>query len=128
MQKKFASRFIYLFYFIIFFFFLAFLKVYYPKTHQIKSFNSLDSSRPYRMLLENHTLRASRELFPPENHFQTCTTKIFFRKNIQILATWKATENMKFRLEYFCSRPSTYELNIKPKLFWAIIRNMFKVP
>ena len=80
MEKKFASRFIYLFYFIIFFFFLAFLKVYYPKTHQIKSFNSLDSSRPYRMLLENHTLRASRELFPPENHFQTCTTKIFSEK------------------------------------------------
>ena len=35
-----------------------------------------------------------------------------FQKNMQILETWKPTEDMKFRLEFFCTCHSTYELNI----------------
>ena len=57
--------------------FFAFLNVYYPKTHLIKALNSLDSSRPYGRLLENQKTGGSRELFLPENDFQTSSTNIF---------------------------------------------------
>ena len=53
----------------------------------------------------------SGELFLPENDFQNSSTESS-QKNIQILETWKPTEDMKFRLEFFCTSPSTYELNI----------------
>ena len=35
-----------------------------------------------------------------------------FLKNVQILKAWKPTKDMKFRFEFFCTCPSTYELNI----------------
>ena len=35
-----------------------------------------------------------------------------FQKNIQILEAWKPTGDMKFRLDFFRTCPSTYELNI----------------
>ena len=61
--------------------FCNFLNAYYPKTHSIKSLNSLDSSRRYGRLLENQNTGDSRELFPPENDFQTNSTKKFSKKN-----------------------------------------------
>ena len=79
------------------------LNVYYPKTYLIKVFNSLDSSRPYERLLENHKTGGSRELFVPENCFQTSSTK-HFPKNIQILEAWKPTEDMKFMI-FFSHAP-----------------------
>ena len=35
-----------------------------------------------------------------------------FQKNIQILEAWKPNKDIKFRLEFFWTCPSTYELNI----------------
>ena len=83
-----------------------------PKTHLLKSLDSLDSSRPYGRLLGNHKKGGSRELCLPENDFQTSSTKNF-PKIFQILEAWKPTEDLKLRLEFFCTYgPSTYELNI----------------
>ena len=59
--------------------FLAFLNVYYPKTHLIKALYSLDSSRSYGRLLENLKTRASRDLFLPESDFNLLYIK--FSKN-----------------------------------------------
>ena len=42
---------------------VASLNVYYPKTHLIKSCNSLDSSRPYGRLLENQKTRLKGIIF-----------------------------------------------------------------
>ena len=53
------------------------LNVYYPKAHLVKGLNSFDSSRSYGRLLENQKTGGSRELFLPENDFQTSSTKIF---------------------------------------------------
>ena len=85
--------------------FSAFLNSYYPKTHPIKALNSLDSSRPYGRLLKNQKTEGSRELFLPENNFQTSYTKHFPKKNIEILKAWQPTEDMKFRLEIFFNMP-----------------------
>ena len=58
--------------------------------------------------------QASRELFLPENDFQTNSTKCL-KTNIQILETWKPTKDMKFRLDYyyffFFPTCPTYKLN-----------------
>ena len=54
--------------------FLAFLNVYYPKTHLIKALYSLDSSRPNGRLSQNPKTGGFRELFLPENDFKTCST------------------------------------------------------
>ena len=89
--------------------FFAFLNAYYLKTDQIKSLNSLVSFRPYGRLLKNKKAEVPRELFLPENDFQTSSTKIF-PINIQILVAWKPTEDTKVRLEFFSTCPSTYEL------------------
>ena len=51
--------------------FLAFLNVYYPKTHLIKALYSLDSSRPNGRLLQNPKTGGLRESFLPENDFKT---------------------------------------------------------
>ena len=51
--------------------FLAFLNVYYPKTHLIKALYSLDSSRSYGRLSQNPKTGGFRELFLPENDFKT---------------------------------------------------------
>ena len=61
--------------------FLAFLNVYYPKTHLIKAFNSLDSSRSNGRLSQNPKTRGFRELFLPENDFKTCSTVNFPKKH-----------------------------------------------
>ena len=77
----------------------------------LMSTNSLDSSRSYERLLENQKTGGSRELFLPENNFQTSST-VSFPKKIQISEVWKTTRDMKFKYEFFCTCPSTYELNI----------------
>ena len=46
----------------------------------IKIHNVLDSSRPYGRLLENKKSGGSRELFLPENDFQTSSTVNFPKK------------------------------------------------
>ena len=59
------------------------------------------------------------EIFPvfeyllilPKNDFQTSST-INFHKNVHILEAWKPTEDMKFRLDFFFTCPSTYVLNL----------------
>ena len=76
-----------------------------------QALNSCHSFRPYKKLLENRKIGGFRELFMPENDFKTCYA-VSFLKNIQILEAWKATKNMKFRLEFFFTCPSTYELDI----------------
>ena len=70
-----------------------------PKTHLIKALNSLDSFRIYGKLLENQE-EGSRELFLPENDFQTTSTKNFL-KIIHFLEAWEPSKDMKFRLEFF---------------------------
>ena len=40
----------------------------------------------------------------------------------------KPIKDMKFRLQFFFTYSSTYELNIIQKLFWTLNRNIFKVP
>ena len=90
--------------------YFAFLNACYPKTHLIKSLNSLDSSRPYGRLRKSKNgalgnyfcLKMISKLAP----------QYIFQKNIQILEAWKPTEDMKFRLDFFCTCHSTYELNI----------------
>ena len=72
----------------------------------------IDSSRPYGRLLENQKTGGSRELFLPENDFQT-SSAVNFQKNIQISEAWKPTRGMKLRLEFFCTCSFTYELNIR---------------
>ena len=80
--------------------FFAYLNDYEPQAQLIKIHNSLDSSRPYRRLLENQKTRGSREFFLPENDFQTIFA-VNFLKNIQIPEAWKPTGDMKFRLNFF---------------------------
>ena len=55
-----------------------------PKTHLIKALNSIDSSRPYKRLLQIQKTGGSMELILPGNDFQTSST-VNFSKNIQIL-------------------------------------------
>ena len=64
------------------FFFFSFLNAYELKTQLIKAFNSYDSSRPYRGLLENPKIGSSRELLLPENNFKTYSAVNFCKKNI----------------------------------------------
>ena len=51
--------------------------------------SSVDTSSPYRRLLENQKAKGCRKLFLPENDFQTSSKKDFPKKNIQILEVWK---------------------------------------
>ena len=65
------------------------------------------------MLLENPKTWDSRELFLPENNGETCSAVNFQRKKKnQILEALKPTRDRKLRLDFFCTCPSTYELNI----------------
>ena len=116
MQTKFVSR-----------NFFAFLNASYPKTHLIQCLNSFESSRPYGRLLENKKQGDLRNYFCLKMISKIAPQK-FFQKIIQISEAWKQTKDMKFRLEFFCPCSSTYELNIILKLFWALNRNIFKVP
>ena len=61
--------------------FLAFLNVYFPKTHLIKALYCLDSSRPNERLSQNLKTVGFRELFLPENDFKTCSTVSFPKKH-----------------------------------------------
>ena len=61
--------------------FSAFLNAYLPKTQLIKIHNFFDSFRPYGRLLENQKTRGSRELFLPENVFQTSSAVNFPKKH-----------------------------------------------
>ena len=73
--------------------FLAFLNVYYPKTHLIKALYSLDSSRPNGRLSQNPKTGGFRELFLPENDFKTCS-RVNSRK-------WLKNRNLWFLELYF---------------------------
>ena len=72
----------------------------------------IDSSRPYKMTVRKWKITGgSKELFLPENDFQTSST-VTFSKNIYILEAWKPTEDMKFRLYitfYICTQ---YDIKI----------------
>ena len=63
------------------FFFASFLNAYYLKTDLFKSLNFLDSFRPYGRLLQNKKIGGSRELFLPENDFQTSSKNFFSKKH-----------------------------------------------
>ena len=89
---------------------MAFLNVYYPKTHLIKTFYSLDYSKPNGRLSQTPRTGGFRELFLPENDFKTCSATNFANK--QVLDAWKPIKDMKFRLEFFFTCPSTYEFNM----------------
>ena len=56
------------------------MNAYYRKTHLIEARNSLDSSKPYKRLLQIQETGGSRELFLPENDFQTISTVNFSKK------------------------------------------------
>ena len=60
--------------------FFEFLNVYYAKTHLIKALNSLDSSRPFKQLLQIQKTGGSRELILPENDFPTSSRVNFSKK------------------------------------------------
>ena len=99
-----------------------------PKTHLIKALNSLDSSRPYERLLKNPKTGDFRELFLPENDFRTCSAVNFSttkKKTFRFCRPGNQPNNVKFRLEFFFTCPSTYKLNIIEKLFWTLNRNIF---
>ena len=67
------------------------------------------------MLLENPKTWDSRELFLPENNSKTCSAVNFQqkkRKKNQVLEALKPTRDMKLRLDFSCTCPSTHELNI----------------
>ena len=61
--------------------FLAFLNVYYSKTHLIKALNSLDSSRPNGKLSQHPKTGGFRELFLPESDFKTSSAVNFPKKH-----------------------------------------------
>ena len=73
--------------------------------------HSLDSLRPNGRLSQNPKTEGFRELCLPKNDLKTGSI-INVPKNIQILDTWKPTEDMKLRLEFFFTCPSRYERKI----------------
>ena len=103
--------------------FVTFLNANFPQTHLIKALNSLHCSIPNGRLSENPEKGGFRELYLPKNDFKTCSTVNFPKKYMQILEAWRPMEDMKFRLEFFFTCSSTYELIIK-KLFWTLNRNI----
>ena len=96
--------------------FFAFSKAYYKKTTLLILQDHIEDYQKIK------STGSSRELFLPENDFQTSSTVNFpFRFS-------RPTKEMKLRLEYFFTCSSTYELNIMKKWVWALNRNIFKVP
>ena len=75
----------------------AFLNANKPKTQLIKVLNSIDSSRSYGRLSQNSKTGGFRELFLPENDFETCST-VDFQKNIQIFEGWKPYKVLKLQV------------------------------
>ena len=63
----------------------------------MKALGSLDS---YGKLLENQEKGGSRELFLPENVFQTSSTKICLKKH-PYFGDLEPSEDIKFRIEFF---------------------------
>ena len=63
-------------------------------------------------LSENPKTGDSRELFQPENDFNTCSEVNFLKKKIHILEAWKQTKDIKFRLEFIFTCPAMCELDI----------------
>ena len=66
---------------------MEFLNAYQPKTQLIKIPNSLDSSRPYKRLLQNLNTWGYRELFLPKNYFKTCS-KVNSRNRLKKEILW----------------------------------------
>ena len=83
----------------------------YKKKKKKRNLYSLDFLRPNGRLSQNPKTEGFRELCLPKTDFKTYSI-INVPKNIQILDTWKPTEDMKLRLEIFFTCPSTYELKI----------------
>ena len=61
--------------------FLAFLNVYYSKTHLIKALNSLDCSIPNGKLSQHPKTGGFKEWFLPESDFKTCSAVSFPKKH-----------------------------------------------
>ena len=96
--------------------FFAFSKAYYKKTTLLILQDHIEDYQKIK------STGSSRELFLPENDFQTSSTVNFpFRIS-------RPTKEMKLRLEYFFTCSSTYELNIMKKWVWALNRYIFKGP
>ena len=98
-----------------------------PKPTNQKIHNSLDSSRPYGKLLENQKERALGNYFCLKMISKLAWQKIL-QKSIQISEALKPTRGMKFRLEFFCTFPSTDALNLCKNCFGLFNRDIFKEP
>ena len=89
--------------------FLAFLDAYYFLTDLIKALNSLDSSRPYRRLLENLKTGGFRKSFLPENDFGTCSA-VSFSEKYPDLGGLEINQRYDIQTWIFFTCPSAYEL------------------
>ena len=65
-----------------------------------------------KKLSQNPKKGGFRELFLPKNDFKSCSA-VSFPKIMKILKAWKPANDMKFRLIFFFTYPSTYELIIR---------------
>ena len=91
------------------------MNTYYPNIYLIKTLNSLDSSRPYGRLIEYQKAGGSRQLFLPENDFQTSSAKTSW--------FWRPGNQPKTRnsdLNFF-HIPFYIWTQYNKKIFWAII-------
>ena len=91
--------------------FFVCLNVYQPKIHLIKALNYLDSSSLNGRLPQDPINGGFKELFLHKNEFKTCAAVNFLKKHLD-LETRIPTKDMKFRLEFLFTCPSTYELII----------------
>ena len=90
--------------------FFAFLNASYPKSH-LSNLSTL-------LILPNH-MKDCQKIKKKEDLRNYFCLKIIskvapqnlFLKIIQILEAWKPTKDIKFRLEFFCTCPSTYALH-----------------
>ena len=89
---------------------LAFLNVYYPKTHLIKALYSLYSFKSYERLLGNPKTGASRNLFLPESDFKI-SSAVNCLKKYPDFGDLETNHRQDTQLEFFVICPSTYELN-----------------
>ena len=83
-------------------FFGIFECLFTPKSIQTKlSTLLIDSSRSYKRPLENQKTEGSRELFLPENDFQTSSIVNFPKKYRDFGDQETKTEDIKFRIDSF---------------------------
>ena len=80
--------------------FLAFLNVYYPKTHLIKVLNSLDSSWPKTRLSQNPKTGGIRVLVSAWKWFQNLLHSKLSRKHPQP-KTWNSDLSFFFNLPFY---------------------------